>query len=341
MKNFFIEEDNMNNNNNKLFEGNLLNDSDNLSISSNEFNEIFLKKNNQTNFESSYSNSIILINKKKKREEDKKLRLKKNAESAKKSRLKKKLEFENLIKENLLLKNKISELKLKINYCLCENCKKIFELDKKAKLFISENVSSNKIINNNNNINNNINNKSIFFTTTIFIFICLFFIFKSNDNIFVQNNLRNLSNSMKSKFSLKIEEIIKNKLSIKDIYLTCSDYFSIINSHNYFLNNERQISFENIQNLKIIDENSLYSENITYENCLDYFIRINNFNYNLSIDRKKHLQLTIIPSKKINNFTEFKNQNNLENNGYLNNYQYYILDCLVTGFTKHNAYEKN
>ena len=45
MNNFFIEEDNMNNNNNnKLFEGNLLNDSDNLSISSNEFNEIFLKK---------------------------------------------------------------------------------------------------------------------------------------------------------------------------------------------------------------------------------------------------------------------------------------------------------
>ena len=331
MKNFFNEEDN-NNNNNKLFELDLLNDSDNLSISLNEFNEIFLKKNNQTNFESSYSNSIELINKKKKREEDKKLRLKKNAESAKKSRLKKKLEFENLIKENLLLKNKISELKLKIKYCLCEKCKNNFGFDKKTKLFISENVNSNKKIN---------NNKSIFFTTTILIFICLLFIFKSNDNIFEQNNLRNLSNSMKSKFSLKIEEIIKNKLSIKDIYLTCSDYFTIINSHDYFLNNDRKILFESIQNMKIIDENSFYSENLTYENCLDYIIRINNFNYNLSIDKKKHLQLTIVPSKKINNFTEFKNQNNLENNGYLNNYQYYILDCLVTGFTKHNAYKKN
>ena len=336
MKKFFIEDDNMNNNNNNLFEPNLLNDSDNLSISLNEFNEIFLKKNNQTNFESSYSNSIELINKKKKREEDKKLRLKKNAESAKKSRLKKKLEFENLIKENLLLKNKISELKLKIKYCLCEKCKKNFGFDKKTKLFISENVNSNKKINNNNK-----NNKSIFFTTAILIFICLLFIFKSNENIFEQNNLRNLSNSMKSKFSLKIEEIIKNKLSIKDIYLTCSDYFTIINSHDYFLNNDRKILFESIQNMKIIDENSFYSENLTYENCLDYIIRINNFNYNLSIDKKKHLQLTIVPSKKINNFTEFKNQNNLENNGYLNNYQYYILDCLVTGFTKHNAYKKN
>ena len=44
MNNFFIEENN--NSNNKLFEKNILNESDKLSISSNEFNDIYCKNNN-------------------------------------------------------------------------------------------------------------------------------------------------------------------------------------------------------------------------------------------------------------------------------------------------------
>ena len=334
MNNILFEENNKSNN--KMFENNLLNESDDLSISSNEFNEIYCKKNNnpQSFFESSYSTSTVL-NKKKKREEDKKIKLKKNAESAKKSREKKKLIFESLIKENLLLKNKISELKLKIHYCLCENCKKNFGIDKKVKLFVSEKVNSNTII---NKINDN--KKSIFFTTTIFIFICLFFIFNSFENNFIQNNLRNLSHSMNSKFSIEIEEIIKNKLLIKEIYLSCTEYYSIINSNKYFLNEKRKILFNNKYNMKVIDENFFYSNNFTSENCLDYVIQINNFNYSLSVDEKKHLQLIIVPSKKINNMKDFKNQNNLENNDN-KNLEFYVLDCLVTGFRKNYAIPEN
>ena len=329
MNNILFEENN--NSNNKIFEKN---DSDDLSISSNEFNEIYCKsKNNfQSFFESSYSNSTVL-KKKKKREEDKKLRKKKNAENTKKSREKKNLLFENLIKENLLLKNKINELKFKIHFCLCENCKKIFEIDKKAKLFVSEKVNSNKIIKKAND-----NKKSIFFTTTIFIFICLFFIFNSfENNNYIQNKIRNLSHSMNTKFSIEIEEIIKNKLLIKDIYLSCSEYFSIINSDKYFLNEKRKISFSNKFNMKVIDENFFYSNNFTQENCIDYVIQVSNFNYSYSFDEKKHLQLVIVPSKKIKNRKDLINPNNLENNDDIKNLEFYVLDCLVTGFRKNYA----
>ena len=333
MNNILFEENK--NSNNKMFEKNvIINDSDDLSISSKEFNEIYCKSGNnfQSFFESSYSNSTVL-KKKKKREEDKKLKLKKNAESAKKSREKKNLIFENLIKENLLLKNKINELKFKIHFCLCENCKKIFEIDNKAKFFVSEKVNSNKIIKKTND-----NKRSIFFTTTIFIFICLFFIFNSfENNNYIQNKLRNLSHSMNTKFSIEIEEIIKNKLSIKDIYLSCSEYFSIINSNKYFLNGKRKISFNNNKyKMKVIDEKFFYSNNFTQENCIDYVIQVSNFNYSYSFDEKKHLQLFIVPSKKIKNIKDLKNQNNLENND-IKNLEFYVLDCLVTGFRKNYA----
>ena len=88
MNNILFEENN--NSNDKMFEKNLINDSDDLSISSKEFNEIYCKSGNnfQSFFESSYSNSTVL-KKKKKREEDKKLKLKKMQKVRKKVEKKK------------------------------------------------------------------------------------------------------------------------------------------------------------------------------------------------------------------------------------------------------------
>jgi len=266
----------------------------------------------------------ILIDEKTKKQ----IKLDKNKESSKKSRLKKKIFINNLIQENILLKQENNKLKIEnqkyLNFIennICKDCKEKYKKENK-KLFI--------VTDYNNNTNKfNLSSLSSFITIVLCIFVLLFYNFNYN-----YSNIKNYSNRLlkeTNKFSDIPHSTFYNNSHYKNkTYILMSDYYSF---YDVILNNflgEKFYRFENKGKIRIVKDAELYDYFIKGENCVNCLVEISEKFINLN--KEDPLQFLFIPNN--NELKSFKNEEiefkNLSDSKFIEVY------CKIIGYKHGN-----
>ena len=218
----------------------------------------------------SYLNNILLENEfqidleefnyiyksNKKKDEEKQLLIRKrNAESAKKGRIRKKIVFENLIKENKLLKEKITILENELKKNICNECKK--------------KINQNNTFQIVSNQTKNFPKKTIFFFTTISIIFLIFTIkFKTNFKI-RELFLRELNYlTSENYYSSTLDYILNSTIKLKNLYIRYGDYYSIIYKKTFL--NDKYLNFVKLEKTRFFHEDNLTEEMIPEEHIFDY-----------------------------------------------------------------------
>ena len=199
-------------------------------------------------------NEVYKINK---IEDEKHLLLKKRkAEYARNGRKRKKIEIENLVKENKLLKEKIAFLEKELNENICNECKNKINQQNTFQILANQNQR---------------NSKKIFFLTTISI-IFLFFYFNLENNFKTPERfLRELNYFSRDNYYSLTEEYILNSTSKpKNIYIRYGDYFSIIYKKPFL--NYRYYNFVNLEKIRFFHEDNLTEEMNLEEHINDMII---------------------------------------------------------------------
>jgi len=250
---------------------------------------------------------------------DKKEDLKRrNREAAQNSRNKKKLEFNKLIEENKMLKDKIYIINSKINL-LCSHCKIFFDiLEPNEHIHCSNNDNNNDKIELEENILNTHNTQSSSFFSNLKIqklfnftlislisILCIFCFLSSNDDSnILRNNLEKYNESELNKTEL-YNESLKNK---NDIHEDKKNEKNFFNSFQCKKRSFASMMFDKYKNFEWNLEENNNNDNLTIEEKKEYKIKNpiyfklfvqscsleeepennNNKDYNIFINDNKH-----------------------------------------------------
>jgi hypothetical protein len=259
---------------------------------------------------------------------DKKEDLKRrNREAAQNSRNKKKLEFNKLIEENKMLKDKIYIINSKINL-LCSHCKIFFDIFEPNEHINCSNNDNNKNEFEDNNILNTHNTQSSSFFSNLKIqklfnfalislisILCLFcFLSNNNDSYLIRNNLEQFNETEWNKSNI-YKEALKNKSDINEDKIKEKEFF---NSFQCKKRSFASMMFDKYKNF-------------------EWNLEENNTNDNLTIEEKKE--------NKIKNPIYFKlfvqscsldeepeNNNNKDYNIFINDNKHYVFSTDISTY---------
>ena len=264
------------------------------------------------------------IKKKTKREISKNEKLRKNAESARNARLRKKIQFQNLIDENKILKEELKKLKNKINFCLCEECKKKFEY-KNNIIFKIDTLNS---FQKKTNIKRNL---FTIFSFIGFIFLIINYLSFHSFQKLSNNSLRKLNYLYFSNDKISKDILKQINLTINGLYIGFGDYYNLVYK-NYFLNdyNEEHYFFQK-NGIRTIDESEL-NRNYSISNCKNCIIKLNQKEI-IKLNKYYRFKLYLQPNKIFyqNNEMNFTEEDEIA---------FYEIDCISYGFSINNVKTK-
>ena len=232
---------------------------------------------------------------------DKKEDLKRrNREAAQNSRNKKKLEFNKLIEENKMLKDKIYIINSKINL-LCSHCKIFFDIFEPNEHINCSNNDNNKNEFEDNNILNTHNTQSSSFFSNLKIqklfnfalislisILCLFcFLSNNNDSYLIRNNLEQFNETEWNKSNI-YKEALKNKSDINEDKIKEKEFF---NSFQCKKRSFASMMFDKYKNFEWNLEENNTNDNLTIEEKKELDEEPennNNKDYNIIINDNKH-----------------------------------------------------